>query len=192
MRGLVDFGRIETMLERIGDRIDHVRLSRVTPLAAPLFLEPGRVPVDGLANQRLMEEEAEKADADGRVGKRLTGQRQALRPGAGAWHGTDHERPQLRLPRRDFPRAALGRALLAVGAASGRYPTCIWARPNAAARRGGPMLPPYEGIDTLLRLSGDISATTPRTVSSALATVSTTRRQPRALDEVTARPISRP
>jgi ATP-dependent helicase Lhr and Lhr-like helicase len=58
MRGLVDFGRIETMLERIGDRIDHVRLTRVTPLAAPLFLEPGRVPVDGLANQRLMEEEA--------------------------------------------------------------------------------------------------------------------------------------
>jgi DNA ligase-associated metallophosphoesterase len=33
-----------------------------------------------------------------------------------------------------------------------------------AARRGGPMLPPYEGIDTLLRLSADISATTPRTV----------------------------
>jgi len=60
MRGLVDFGRIETMLERIGDRIDHVRLTRVTPLAAPLFLEPGRVPVDGLANQRLMEEEAER------------------------------------------------------------------------------------------------------------------------------------
>jgi ATP-dependent Lhr-like helicase len=41
MRGLVDFGRIEAMLERIGDRIDHVRLTRVTPLAAPLFLEPG-------------------------------------------------------------------------------------------------------------------------------------------------------
>jgi len=60
MRGLVDFGRIETMLERIGDRIDHVRLTRVTPLAAPLFLEPGRVPVDGLANQRLMEEEADR------------------------------------------------------------------------------------------------------------------------------------
>jgi ATP-dependent Lhr-like helicase len=60
MRGLVDFGRIEAMLERIGDRIDHVRLTRVTPLAAPLFLEPGRVPVDGLANQRLMEEEADR------------------------------------------------------------------------------------------------------------------------------------
>ncbi|MDG4648235.1 ligase-associated DNA damage response DEXH box helicase [Roseibacterium sp. SDUM158017] len=58
MRGLVDFGRIEEMLSRIGDRIDHVRLARVTPLAAPLFLEPGRVPVEGLASQRLMEEEA--------------------------------------------------------------------------------------------------------------------------------------
>jgi DNA ligase-associated metallophosphoesterase len=33
-----------------------------------------------------------------------------------------------------------------------------------AARRGGPMLPPYEGIDTLLRLSADIAATAPRTV----------------------------
>ena len=58
MRGLVDFGRIETMLERIGNRIDHIRLSRVTPLAAPLFLEPGRIPISGLASQRLMEEEA--------------------------------------------------------------------------------------------------------------------------------------
>lgn len=33
-----------------------------------------------------------------------------------------------------------------------------------AARRGGPMLPPYEGIDTLLRLARDIEATSPATV----------------------------
>jgi hypothetical protein len=33
-----------------------------------------------------------------------------------------------------------------------------------AARRGGPMLPPYEGIDTLLRLSADIADTAPKTV----------------------------
>lgn len=33
-----------------------------------------------------------------------------------------------------------------------------------AARRGGPMLPPYEGIDTLLRLSADILQTAPGTV----------------------------
>ena len=58
MRGLVDFGRIEEMLARVGDRIDHMRLTRVTPLAAPLFLEPGRIPIAGLADQRLMEEEA--------------------------------------------------------------------------------------------------------------------------------------
>jgi DNA ligase-associated metallophosphoesterase len=32
------------------------------------------------------------------------------------------------------------------------------------ARRGGPKLPPYEGIDTLLRLDADIAATRPRTV----------------------------
>ncbi|MEM6896615.1 MAG: ligase-associated DNA damage response DEXH box helicase, partial [Pseudomonadota bacterium] len=59
-RGLVDFGRIEEMLERVGDRIDHHVLGRVTPLAAPLFLEAGRVPVKGLADERLMAEEAER------------------------------------------------------------------------------------------------------------------------------------
>lgn len=58
MRGLVDFGRIEEMLDRVGDRIDHVRLDRVTPLAAPLLLEIGRVPVAGQAEERLMAEEA--------------------------------------------------------------------------------------------------------------------------------------
>jgi ATP-dependent Lhr-like helicase len=60
MRGLVDFGRIEEMLDRIDDRIDHKQLTRVTPLAAPLFLEPGRVPIQGLANERLLEDEASR------------------------------------------------------------------------------------------------------------------------------------
>ena len=58
MRGLVGFGRIEKMLDRIGGRIDHVTPGRVTPLAAPLFLEHGRVPVDGAARDRLLEETA--------------------------------------------------------------------------------------------------------------------------------------
>ena len=31
-----------------------------TPLAAPLYLEAGRIPVKGLADERLMEEEAER------------------------------------------------------------------------------------------------------------------------------------
>ncbi|TDK48028.1 ligase-associated DNA damage response DEXH box helicase [Antarcticimicrobium luteum] len=57
-RGLVDFGRIEEMLRRVGDRIDHVTLERITPLAAPLLLEIGRVPVAGQAEERLMAEEA--------------------------------------------------------------------------------------------------------------------------------------
>jgi len=58
MRGLVDFGRVEHMLDRIGDRIDLIELDRLSPLAAPLFLEPGRIPVKGLGEQRLLAEEA--------------------------------------------------------------------------------------------------------------------------------------
>jgi ATP-dependent Lhr-like helicase len=58
MRGLVDFGRIEQMLDRIDGRIDHLILPRITPLAAPLFLEVGRVPVKGKAEQRLLQDEA--------------------------------------------------------------------------------------------------------------------------------------
>ncbi len=48
MRGLVDFGRIEAMLARIDGRIDHARLTRVSPLAAPCFWNraacPSQVP----------------------------------------------------------------------------------------------------------------------------------------------------
>lgn len=58
MRGLVDFGRIEEMLARTKGRIDHVVLERVTPLAAPLFLEPGRVPIVGEGRERMLAEEA--------------------------------------------------------------------------------------------------------------------------------------
>ncbi|MXQ08727.1 ligase-associated DNA damage response DEXH box helicase [Alphaproteobacteria bacterium GH1-50] len=60
MRGLVDFGRIEEMLDRTRGRVDHRILDRVTPLAAPLFLEPGRVPVAGEGRERLVEAEAER------------------------------------------------------------------------------------------------------------------------------------
>jgi ATP-dependent Lhr-like helicase len=59
-RGLVDFGRIEEMLGRIQGRVDHVRAPRVTPLAAPLLLERGRVPVEGKARERLMAEQAQR------------------------------------------------------------------------------------------------------------------------------------
>ncbi len=58
LKGLVDFGRIEEMLARTQGRVDHVVLDRVTPLAAPLMLEHGRVPVQGAATERLLAEEA--------------------------------------------------------------------------------------------------------------------------------------
>ncbi|MEM1064812.1 MAG: DNA ligase-associated DEXH box helicase, partial [Pseudomonadota bacterium] len=64
LRGLVDFGRIEEMLARTAGRIDHVVLDRLTPLAAPLFLEPGRVPVQGGATDRILAEAADRIMAE--------------------------------------------------------------------------------------------------------------------------------
>ncbi len=60
LRGLVDFGRIEEMLNRINGRIDHRKLARVSPLSAPMFLEMGRVPVKGDAEERLLAQEAQR------------------------------------------------------------------------------------------------------------------------------------
>lgn len=56
-RGLVDFGRIEEMLDRTTS-LDHRMLDRVSPMAAPLLLEVGRVPIAGQGRERLAEEEA--------------------------------------------------------------------------------------------------------------------------------------
>ncbi|MCL6285348.1 ligase-associated DNA damage response DEXH box helicase [Ruegeria sp. 2012CJ41-6] len=64
MRGLVDFGRIEEMIARVDDRIDLVRLDRITPLAAPLLLEVGKVPVKGSAEERLLTEESTRLLAE--------------------------------------------------------------------------------------------------------------------------------
>jgi ATP-dependent Lhr-like helicase len=57
LRGLVDFGRIEEMLTRTKGRVDHVTRDRVTPLAAPLLLEAGRVTIAGEGRDRMLEEE---------------------------------------------------------------------------------------------------------------------------------------
>ena len=64
LRGLVDFGRIEEMLERTRGHVDLLQLERVTPLAAPLFLEPGRIPVHGEGRERLIAEAAEQLMRD--------------------------------------------------------------------------------------------------------------------------------
>jgi ATP-dependent Lhr-like helicase len=59
MRGLIDFSRIDGMLARVQGRIDLRRLDRVTPLAAPLFLEPGKVPIHGQGREKLAEKAAQ-------------------------------------------------------------------------------------------------------------------------------------
>jgi len=58
MRGLVDFGRVEEMLQRTKGQVDHIVLDRITPLAAPLFLEPGRIPVWGEGREQLLQTKA--------------------------------------------------------------------------------------------------------------------------------------
>ncbi|MDA7428433.1 ligase-associated DNA damage response DEXH box helicase [Primorskyibacter aestuariivivens] len=69
MRGLVDFDRIRDMAQRIGGRVDLLRLQRVTPLAAPLFLEAGRVPVQSSVQERMLEEEAAALMAEAGIDK---------------------------------------------------------------------------------------------------------------------------
>ena len=56
--GLVDLGRIEELLTRIGGRIRHVRRDRITPLAVPLILEVGKEPIYGGAAEELLLQQA--------------------------------------------------------------------------------------------------------------------------------------
>ncbi|MBO9442026.1 ligase-associated DNA damage response DEXH box helicase [Phaeobacter italicus] len=60
LSGLVDFGRIEEMLARTRGRSRLLRLDRISPLAAPLLLEVGKVPVKGAAQEKLLERETEE------------------------------------------------------------------------------------------------------------------------------------
>jgi ATP-dependent Lhr-like helicase len=64
MRGLIGFGRIEEMLARTHAQVDHVVTDRVTPFAAPLFLEVGKVPVEGAGAEALVRAEAERLMAE--------------------------------------------------------------------------------------------------------------------------------
>ena len=64
LRGLVDFGRIEEMIARIAGRVDLVRLRHVSPLAAPMLLEIGRVPIAGAGRERLVAEAARRMLAE--------------------------------------------------------------------------------------------------------------------------------
>ncbi|SCW60023.1 ligase-associated DNA damage response DEXH box helicase [Ancylobacter rudongensis] len=54
--GLLDIRRLSDMLTRIRGRIDHLALSRVSPLAVPVMLEIGREMVAGGASDALLAE----------------------------------------------------------------------------------------------------------------------------------------
>lgn len=58
--GLLDIRRLSDMLARIGGRITHKELDRVSPLAVPVMLEIGREPVYGEASDELLAEAAEE------------------------------------------------------------------------------------------------------------------------------------
>jgi len=58
-RGLTSVDRIATMLERIQGKIDHVRLSTVSPLAVPIMLELGREKIRGGEGEDLLLAQAE-------------------------------------------------------------------------------------------------------------------------------------
>lgn len=56
--GLVDFGRVEEMISRINGNIDLLQLPAITPLAAPLLLEVGKIPIKGAGLEKLLQQEA--------------------------------------------------------------------------------------------------------------------------------------
>jgi len=58
--GLLDIRRLSDMLARIGGRITHKDLDRVSPLAVPVMLEIGREAVYGEASDELLAEAAEE------------------------------------------------------------------------------------------------------------------------------------
>ncbi len=59
LRGLVDFSRIEEMIQRCAGHITLQRLDRISPLAAPMLLEMGKVPIKGRAEEKLLQRETE-------------------------------------------------------------------------------------------------------------------------------------
>jgi ATP-dependent helicase Lhr and Lhr-like helicase len=56
--GLLDLPRLGKMLARVRGRIMHKELKRVSPLAVPILLEIGRVPVYGEAREAILAEAA--------------------------------------------------------------------------------------------------------------------------------------
>ncbi|CUH84004.1 ligase-associated DNA damage response DEXH box helicase [Thalassovita mediterranea] len=64
LSGLIDFARLRDLVARVQGRISHRHLDRITPLAAPLLLEVGKVRIDGEGRERLLREETAKLMQD--------------------------------------------------------------------------------------------------------------------------------
>ena len=58
MKGLIDFNRIKEMFERVDNNITHKDLPHVSPLAAPMLLGLGTVPIEGKATEQILQNEA--------------------------------------------------------------------------------------------------------------------------------------
>ena len=58
MKGLIDFNRIKEMFERVDNNITHKDLPHVSPLAAPMLLGLGTVPIEGKAREQILQNEA--------------------------------------------------------------------------------------------------------------------------------------
>ncbi|WP_421760951.1 ligase-associated DNA damage response DEXH box helicase [Devosia sp.] len=59
-RGLLDIERLGHMLSRINGHIVHKPLDRISPLAVPVLLDIGKVPVDGEARESAMADAADE------------------------------------------------------------------------------------------------------------------------------------
>ena len=57
--GLLDIGRLGDMLRRIKGHITHRALDHISPLAVPVMLEIGKVPVPGEAHDAVLAEAAD-------------------------------------------------------------------------------------------------------------------------------------
>ena len=56
--GYLDIKRLGALLRRVKGRIVHSDLPHVSPFAAPVMLEMGRVPIQGQAEEAILEDAA--------------------------------------------------------------------------------------------------------------------------------------
>jgi ATP-dependent Lhr-like helicase len=63
-KGLLDIARLTDMLKRVKGRVLPARLDRISPLAVPLMLEIGKVPIHGEATESILEDAASDREED--------------------------------------------------------------------------------------------------------------------------------